>query len=65
MIGYKIKPKWSAGLEVGYEHVSYDDIDQSADNYGGSLFTNYRILAQHLCPRRVPDDQLRVLYTGA
>lgn len=44
MIGYKIKPKWSVGLEAGYEHVTYDDIDESADNYGGSLFTRYRLL---------------------
>jgi hypothetical protein len=44
MVAYKLRPKWSVGLEAGYEHVSYDDIDQSADNYGGSLFTRYRIL---------------------
>lgn len=44
MVGYKIKPKWSLGLEAGYEHVTYDDIDESADNYGGSLFTRYRLL---------------------
>ncbi|HEX6792181.1 MAG TPA: hypothetical protein VF247_12790 [Candidatus Krumholzibacteria bacterium] len=44
MIGYKIRPKWSVGLEAGYEHVTFDDFDQSADNYGGSLFTRYRLI---------------------
>jgi hypothetical protein len=44
MVAYKIRPKWSVGLEAGYEHVSYDDFDQSADNYGGSIFTRYRLI---------------------
>lgn len=44
MVAYKLKPKWSVGLEAGYEHVEYDDFDQSADNYGGSLFTRYRLV---------------------
>lgn len=44
MIAYKVRPKWSVGLEAGYEHVTFDDFDQSADNYGGSLFTRYRLI---------------------
>ena len=44
MIGYKLRPKVSVGAEVGYEHVSYDNFNQSADNYGGSLFTRYRVI---------------------
>jgi hypothetical protein len=44
MIAYKLTPKTSVGLEAGYEHVSFDDFDQSADNYGGSVFTRYRVL---------------------
>jgi hypothetical protein len=44
MIAYKIRPKWSVGLEAGYERVSWDDFDQSADNYGGSVFTRYRLI---------------------
>jgi hypothetical protein len=44
MIGFKIRPKLSVGIELGYEHVTYDDFDQSADNYGGSVFSRYRLL---------------------
>jgi hypothetical protein len=44
MIAYKLRPKWSVGLEAGYEHVNYDNFDQSADNYGGSVFTRYRVV---------------------
>jgi hypothetical protein len=46
MVAYKIRPKWSVGLEAGYEHVSWDEPDFSADNYGGSLFTRYRIISR-------------------
>ena len=42
MVGYKLTPKLSGGVEVGYEYVSYDN-DQSANNYGGSVFGRYRI----------------------
>jgi hypothetical protein len=44
MVAYKVSPKLSLGLEVGYEHVNYDNYNQSADNYGGSVFSNYRLL---------------------
>ena len=46
MVGYKITPKLSTGVEVGYEYVNYDDFDQSSHNYGGSVFTRYRFVPQ-------------------
>jgi hypothetical protein len=46
MIAYKVRPKWSVGLELGYERVKYDDFNQSADNYGWSVFTRYRLIPQ-------------------
>lgn len=42
MLGYKLTPKLSGGVEVGYEYVSYDG-GESTHNYGGSVFANYRI----------------------
>jgi hypothetical protein len=42
MIGYKLTPKISGGVEFGYEHVSYGN-DQSTDNYGGSVFGRLRV----------------------
>jgi hypothetical protein len=44
MIAYKLTPKLSLGVEVGYEHLKFDDFDQSANNYGASVFTRYRIV---------------------
>jgi hypothetical protein len=46
MVAYKIRPKLSIGLEAGYEYVKYDDFDQSANNYGGSVFARYRLVPQ-------------------
>lgn len=46
MLAYKITPKLSAGVEVGYEYVNYDDFDQSSHNYGGSVFSRYRLIPQ-------------------
>ncbi len=42
MLGYKLTPKLSAGVELGYEYVDYDDYG-STHNYGASVFGNYRI----------------------
>ena len=42
MLGYKLTPKLSGGVEVGYEYVSYDG-GESTHNYGASVFGNYRI----------------------
>lgn len=44
MIAYKFTPKLSLGAEVGYEWLDYDDFDQTANNYGGSVFARYRIV---------------------
>jgi len=48
MIGYKIVPKLSAGLEIGYEYISDNRYDQhyNTSNYGGSVFTRYRVIPQ-------------------
>jgi hypothetical protein len=44
MVGYKVTPKLSAGVEVGYEYVSYDDpINESTSNYGAGVFGRYRL----------------------
>lgn len=46
IIGYKITPKLSAGVKFYYEHVrsKYFGSTYSADNYGGSLFSRFRII---------------------
>jgi hypothetical protein len=44
MIAYKFTPKLSLGAEVGYEWLKFDDFDQSANNYGASVFARYRII---------------------
>ena len=46
MIAWKFTPKLSVGAEIGYEWLKYDDIDQSANNYGWSVFSRYRIIPQ-------------------
>jgi hypothetical protein len=42
MIGYKLTPKISGGVEAGYQHVSYSN-NHSTESYGGSLFARYRV----------------------
>jgi hypothetical protein len=44
MIAYKFTPKLSLGFEAGYEYLKYDNVDQHANNYGGSIFGRYRII---------------------
>ncbi len=46
MIAYKFTPKLSGGVEVGYEWLKFDNYDETANNYGGSVFGNYRVLPQ-------------------
>ena len=46
MVGYKLTPKLSVGGEVGYEYVDYDNYNQSASNYGASVFSRYRVSPQ-------------------
>ena len=42
MMGYKLTPKLSGGVEAGYEYVSYDN-GKSTNNYGGSVFGRLRV----------------------
>jgi hypothetical protein len=44
MIAYKFNPKLSLGVEVGYEWLKYDNFDETANNYGGSVFARYRFV---------------------
>ena len=46
LVGYKVTPKFSVGAKVGYSYINYKDIDFSTNNYGGSIFTRYRIIPQ-------------------
>lgn len=43
MLAYKLTPRLSLGGEVGYEYVDYDNPDFSAHNYGGGVFSRFRI----------------------
>ena len=46
IIGYKITPKLSAGIKIRYDYIKdkrYSP-DYTTSNYGGSLFTRYRII---------------------
>ena len=46
LLGYKITPKLSAGVKIAYEYIRdnrYNSTYQTS-NYGGSLFTRYRII---------------------
>jgi hypothetical protein len=44
-VGYKIAPKLSLGAKVGYEYIEDKRYAEkvTSHNYGGSLFTRYRI----------------------
>jgi hypothetical protein len=46
MIGYKITPKLSAGLKIRYDYIKDKRYATSytSSNYGGSVFTRYRII---------------------
>ena len=46
LVGYKITPKFSIGGKIGYSYYNYHDIDLSTNNYGGSVFTRYRVIPQ-------------------
>ncbi len=45
-IGYRITPKLTAGIEVGYIYISDTRYNETRDysNYGASIFGQYRIL---------------------
>ena len=46
LVGYKVTPKFSVGGKIGYTYYSYNNTDFSSHNYGGSLFTRYRVVPQ-------------------
>ena len=48
LVGYKITPKFSVGGKLGYAYISDSRYDPSfnSSNYGGSIFTRYRIIPQ-------------------
>ena len=46
LVGYKVTPKFSIGGKIGYSYYNYHDTDLSTDNYGGSVFTRYRVIPQ-------------------
>jgi len=43
MVAYKLTPRLSLGGEFGYEYVNYDSPNVSAHNYGGGVFSRFRI----------------------
>ena len=46
LVGFKITPKLSLGLKIGYEYLKYNNsvYEYSTSNYGGSVFARYRII---------------------
>lgn len=48
LVGYKVTPKFSVGGKLGYSYINYSNIDPSfsSHNFGGSIFTRYRIIPQ-------------------
>lgn len=46
LIGYKITPKLSVGVQFQYEHLrnKYYSTTFTSDNYGGSLFARFRLI---------------------
>lgn len=44
MLGYKLTPKFSIGVQATYEYNNYKaNSDYSGSNYGASVFSRYRI----------------------
>jgi len=48
LVGYKINPKFSVGGKIRYEYIKDTRYSTTvtAHNYGGSLFTRYRVIPQ-------------------
>lgn len=42
LVAYKLTPEFSTGVQIVYEYSSYDDY--SSSNYGGSIFSRYRVI---------------------
>jgi hypothetical protein len=48
LVGYKITPKFSVGGKLGYAYISDSRVEPTFNthNYGGSVFTRYRVVPQ-------------------
>ena len=48
LAAYKVQPKLSVGLQLGYEYVRDDRYSETftSHNWGGSIFSRYRIIPQ-------------------
>jgi len=46
LAGYKVTPQFSVGAKIGYTYYSVNNTDFSSHNYGGSIFTRYRVVPQ-------------------
>jgi hypothetical protein len=48
LVGYKLSPKASVGLKLGYEYIEdkRHDPKLTASNYGASIFGRYRVVPQ-------------------
>lgn len=48
LAAYKVQPKLSVGLQIGYEYVRDTRYSETltSHNYGGSIFSRYRIIPQ-------------------
>ncbi|UCH85288.1 MAG: hypothetical protein JSW50_06250 [Candidatus Latescibacterota bacterium] len=48
LAAYKLRPKLSVGLQIGYEYVRDSRYSETltSHNYGGSIFSRYRIIPQ-------------------
>jgi len=48
LVGYKVTPKFSVGGKLAYTYISDRRINPSfsSHNYGGSIFTRYRVVPQ-------------------
>ena len=41
LVGYRITPKFSAGLGITYQYIRYNDFDYNTSVYGGRLFSRF------------------------
>ena len=48
LVGYKLSPKASVGLKIGYEYIEDKRYEEklTSSNYGASIFGRYRVIPQ-------------------
>lgn len=46
LVGYRLTPAISLGVQAGYEYLNYDGPGGTTSNYGGAVFTRYRVVPQ-------------------